>query len=507
MSTPAPTTTSANTTRTSTTKILSLISETGDGEPIGFGLLMTPYKADLLDVETLFRSAVDRVEQITRGQSNSGNTQQFIKTATDAIVAKDLNFKGNLFSTKEVKSRENIPRIIFPLPLDIRDQMLVSYQSIDQGIAASFASFGKDLGKNINQGRGLDLGIDTTSSAFVAAMLNYAKGTSVGPLVEQYFGAVANPFTVTAFRNVEPRMFNFEFRITPANQKQSEALQECINTLRFCALPDPTSQGLTLNIPYRFRLAWLGGLKMFDFSEAVLTRIEVNYSSGGSPAFFEFTNSSVGGTPGYHPVAVTIALEFKELFPLTKETILPRGNKKGTYDGEMLPRKIGRNEFDDNTPDPASSPETQGGSTTTDAAENQTGTADNALNTPVSTEAAAVQQAQTTINDSLNKINVLSAELANEGEGGYDAQRAILRQITASDVYLAVNKHDNAVAAYNALIANPSSPSYIQNIPTKKTWLEKVDDGTSGSRTRSFVWYAVYNTGNVDWNKTSGGGP
>jgi hypothetical protein len=485
--------------------ILSLVSLSGEDEPTGFALLMTPYKAKLLDVESLIGSLA-RAEQETRGKITPQDREILITDIKESLTAADLLLKSNLYTTRQVNDRENVPRIVFPLPIDIRDQLMVSYQSSDMGISGALASFGADLAKNIKQGRGLDLGVDTGASALSALALNALKNTSAAPLAGQYFGAIANPFTVTAFRNVEPRMFNFEFRITPANQKQSETLQECINTLRYCALPDPTSSGLTLDIPYRFKLAWLGGLKMFDFSEAVLTRIEVNYSSGGSPAFFEFTESSVGGSPGYHPVAVTVALEFKELFPLTKETIIPRESKSQTYDGEMFPRKIGRDQFNDRRI-PASSPETQGGSTTTDAAENQTGTADNALNTPVSTEAAAVQQAQTTINDSLNKINVLSAELANEGEGGYDAQRAILRQITASDVYLAVNKHDNAVAAYNALIANPSSPSYIQNIPTKKTWLEKVDDGTSGSRTRSFVWYAVYNTGNVDWNKTSGGGP
>jgi hypothetical protein len=488
-------------------KILSLVSLSGEAEPIGFALLMSPYKAQLVDVESIVAGIDTALAEENGGKLTQQEVEAIRKNVTTNMAAADLQFKANLYTTKQVNDRGNVPRLVFPLPIDIRDQLMVNYQTSDMGIAGAAASFGADLAKNIKQGRGLDMGNDTTSSALQAVGLNFLKeiAPSTTPLVGQYLGAVANPFTVTSFRNVEPRVYNFEFRITPANQAQSETLQECINTLRYCALPDPTAAGLTLAIPYRFKLAWLGALKMFDFSEAVLTRIEVNYSSGGNPAFFEYTQSKLtNGSEGYHPVAVTIALEFRELFPLTKETIVPRSGKS-EYDGEMIPRILGRREFNDI----ASSEETQAGATT-DPAENQTGARDDALNTPVNADREAVQQAQSVYNDSVKKMESSSRELKNEGEGGYDAQRAIKREITAADVYLAVNRHDTAVDSYNGALnvlkSNSLSSKYVQDIPPAKTWLEKVDDGTSGSRTSSFVWYAVYNTGNVDWNKTSGGG-
>ncbi len=65
MSTPAPTTPSSDdapasisSTGTARTKILSLVSQNGDDEPIGFALLMSPYKAKLLDLEASFWSPV-----------------------------------------------------------------------------------------------------------------------------------------------------------------------------------------------------------------------------------------------------------------------------------------------------------------------------------------------------------------------------------------------------------------------------------------------------------------
>jgi hypothetical protein len=508
MSTPAPTTPSSDdapasisSTGTARTKILSLVSQNGDDEPIGFALLMSPYKAKLLDLEAATASFLKRTEEITQGQTTSGSTEDFQKKVSENIAAPDLNFQASLYTTTQVNDRD-VPRIIFPLPIDIRDQILVNYQTSDLGIAGSAASFGTDLARNIKQGKGLDMGADSLASALTAVGLA-ASPDALRGLAGQYLGAVVNPFTVTSFRNVEPRVFNFEFRITPRNADQSETLQECINTLRYCALPDPTASGLTLAFPYRFKLAWLGSLKMFDFSDAVLSRIEVNYSSGGNPAFFEYTESLIeGSTAGYHPVAVTIALEFRELFPLTKETILPQ-KTNSNYDGEMRPRKLGRDEIQGKDP-PPSSPETQGGATTTDPAENQTGTGDNALNTPVNADRATVEQAQSVYNDSVNKMELSSKELKNEGDGGYDAFRAQQGLIPASEVYLAVNRHDTAVDSYNnaldVLKSNSLSSKYVQNIAFAKTWLEKVQDGKSGSRSSLSVWNTQYNLGKEEVN-------
>jgi hypothetical protein len=492
------------------TKTLSLIGNGAD-EPFGFCLLMTPYKAELANLPALTGAVTTRNIEIVQGNSRPGATEQYIKDVSSSLSAADLKFSANLYTTKEINKRD-VPRIIFPLPVDIRDQLLINYQGADMGLAGAAASFGADLARNIREGKGLDMGADTFNSALLRGLQYAAQGTNVETLAANYLGSVPNPFTVTTFRNVEPRVFNFEFRITPANKKQSENLQECINTLRYCALPDPTASGLTLAFPYRFKLAWLGALKMFDFSEAVLSRIEVNYAAGGSPAFFDYVEASGtddGSTAGYHPVSTVITLEFRELFPLTKETIIPRAGKKITYDGQMVPRKLGRTEFDDN--DPLPSPAGTGGATSTDPAENQTGAGDDALNTPTADNRATVQQAQSVLNKSAQNIDSMKRLLISEGEGGSDAFRAEQGLIPATDVYLNVNKHDAAVTSYNdslnVLKSNPLSSSYVKDIQLQQTWLQKVQAGTSGSRSGINVWQRQYNRGNNEWNKTSGGGP
>lgn len=500
-----------NPTTTSKSKTLSLVGNGAD-EPFGFSLLMTPYKAELANLPLLTSAIAERTSEVVQGKSTTESTESFQEKAKKAASALDLNFSANLYTTRQVNKRLDVPRIIFPLPVDIRDQLMINYQGADMGFVGAAASFGADLARNIREGRGLDMGSDTFNSALLRGIQQFAQGTPAEGIVNQYFGSIPNPFTVTTFRNVEPRVFNFEFRITPANKKQSENLQECINTLRYCALPDPTASGLTLSFPYRFRLAWLGALKMFDFSEAVLSRIEVNYAAGGSPAFFDYAEPSGtddGSSAGYHPVSTVITLEFRELFPLTKETIIPRDGKKVTYDGEMVPRKLGRKEFNDNQPLPSLA--VQGGATTTDAADNQTGAGDNALNTPVSGDAAQVQQAQSTLNDSSQRINYYTKELKNEGEGGYDARRASNGSIPPSEVYIAVNKHDARVKSYNdalnVLKANPLSSSYVKDIPLQLTWFQKLEAGTSGSRTASWVWEQQYDLGKAEWNKISTGSP
>ena len=499
-----------NPTAASKTKTLSLV---GDGmtEPFGFCLLMTPYKAELANLPGLTAAVVTRNSEIVQGKSSPGATEQYIDDVYSSLTAADLTFKANLYTTKEINKRD-APRLIFPLPVDIRDQLMINYQGADMGLSGAITSFGADLARNISQGKGLDMGSDTYNSALLRVLQYAAQGTPAETTVSNYLGSVPNPFTVTTFRNVEPRVFNFEFRITPANKKQSENLQECINTLRYCALPDPTASGFTLAFPYRFKLAWLGALKMFDFSEAVLSRMEVNYAAGGSPAFFDYTEPSAtddGSTAGYHPVSTVITLEFRELFPLTKETIIPRTGKNKTYDGQMVPRKLGRTEFDDN--DPLPSPAGTGGTPSTDSAENQTGAGDDALNTPTADDRATVQQAQSVLNDSALRINYYAKELKNEGEGGYDARRASNGSIPPSELYLAVNNHDTRVVSFNnalgVLKANPLSSSYVNDIQYQKSWFEKIGDGTSGSRTSSTIWNIQYNLGRDEWNKISGGGP
>ena len=515
MSTPAPPTAAPSSDDTlptvspvapASTKILSLVSQNGEDEPIGFALLMSPYKAKLVDIETATASIVKRVEEITNGQSSSSSTEQFRETVSKSFTAEDLDFQATLYTSKQVNDRGKVPRLVFPLPVDIRDQLMINYQSSDQGMAALLGNFGADLAKNINQGKGLDMGADSRNAALAAGGLMLANKlgiTGSGTLAEQYLGQILNPFTVTAFRNVEPRVFNFEFRITPKNADQSETLQECINTLRYCALPDPTDNGLTLEFPYRFKLAWLGSLKMFDFSDAILSRMEVNYASGGSPAFFEYTESSINGaSAGYHPVAVTIVLEFRELFPLNKETIVPR-RTQSNYNGEMRPRKLGRDEIQGKDP-PPSSPETQGGATTTDPAENQTGTGDDALNTPVNTNQAIIDQNLATMRGVAPNIDFYSKTLSSTLDAGLTA-------LPSTEVYLAINNHDNRVETYNnallavKLYASPTSP--VQQSPSLLTWFQKVEAGKSGSKTSLANWEEVYTVGRNEWNKISGGGP
>lgn len=515
MSTPAPTPPTTPTNPTATPKYpktLNLLPSQGN-EPIGFGLLMSPYKAKLVDVEALTADFLKRAEQITQGQSTSGSTEDIQKKTLKNISAADLKFQATLYSSKEIRESDQ-PRIIFPLPVDIRDQLMINYQSSDLGVAGAAASFGSDLARNLKQGKGLDMGADTLASALSAVGLSIAPD-AIRNLAGQYLGAVVNPFTVTAFRNVEPRVFNFEFRITPIDRSQSEELQECINTLRYCALPEPTAAGLTLAFPYRFKLAWLGALKMFDFSEAILSRIEVNYASAGMPSFFEYTVKprADGSVPGFHPVAVTITLEFRELFPLTKESVVPTGKSTSNYAGEMTPRHMTRSDFEEQETAPPSSPATNGGATNSapppTANPNQTGNGDDQLATPnASAATAAAKKARyDAMQAAVITLDKTTAQLTSTQAGGFDAARVEQGQLSASALYQKINEHNVAAATYNANLAvektvNPG----VQALLPQKTWLTKVRDGESGSKTSYATWDAYYRQGQAQKNKTGGGG-
>jgi hypothetical protein len=133
----------------------------------------------------------------------------------------------------------------------------------------------------------------------------------IGDLSQKLSGSIPNPFSAAIFEKVTPRKFSFNWTIQPQTPEESASLKNIINHLRYWSLPNPSQQRLILDVPYEWELSFVGTNFLYSFSRCVMSNLDIDYSPNGFNAFM------ADGAPQ----AVTILVEFEEIFPLDKSTI------------------------------------------------------------------------------------------------------------------------------------------------------------------------------------------
>jgi hypothetical protein len=188
----------------------------------------------------------------------------------------------------------------------------VTYSLDNLGIAGAGYNFGNAVDQAFGNEGALanTLAAGATAGAYLVRTL-LQNVDSVRGLSTLALGNIANPFSANIFEKVEPRTFRLDWQmLQPKNKEEADNLREIINLLRYFALPEP--DGLLLETPHEFELAFLGTDYLYSFSRCVLANIEVNHSPHG---FNVFTTADA-------PQAISLTLSFVEIFPLSKETIL-----------------------------------------------------------------------------------------------------------------------------------------------------------------------------------------
>jgi hypothetical protein len=135
----------------------------------------------------------------------------------------------------------------------------------------------------------------------------------------QLAGHPINPRVEILFANTKLRQFGFEILLGPRNEKESETIQDIIQTLRYYAAPEINSAtlGLTWIPPAEFDITFFNkgveNTKIPRFNTCVLDRIDVDYSPHAG-MFSTFTNG--------HPVGVRLTLGFTEVEVVHKLRVL-----------------------------------------------------------------------------------------------------------------------------------------------------------------------------------------
>jgi hypothetical protein len=243
-----------------------------------------------------------------------------------------LNFQEYRYQAQSSSSLQKIDggTVVLPLPLQLTDTTEVVASSASLGILkAGIVEATRAVGEEAtnpdtftNYLSGLGTTVSnlyneiTTDPRGTLSDLTAAGGTTVGSILT---GKVANPFETMEFKGVNLKKHAFNWRLSPSNSADSDAIKDIItyikkNTLpsyNNTAIPGSTGQHALLNYPKLAMISFLGIDQNYYYrlKPAMITSFNVRYNGG------EQLNVFKGGKP----VVVELAMELTEVNIHTSE--------------------------------------------------------------------------------------------------------------------------------------------------------------------------------------------
>ncbi len=199
---------------------------------------------------------------------------------------------------------------------------------IGSGAAAAADAYGQIMGGQATAevigstmkrlGEGLSEGMMKTASAAVGAIPGL-QGTREAYEAAQ--GAIVADRMELAFKGLNKRKFQFQFKFLPKNKKEADEVRNIIFAFRANAAPEfvgGNRQGRKMRVPNTFDIQYMydGNENQYlqKISTCVLENITVTY---GGDRFRTFTPNEEGAPP----VETQCTLEFSEMELITKERI------------------------------------------------------------------------------------------------------------------------------------------------------------------------------------------
>lgn len=258
------------------------------------------------------------------------------RTALNALAGQNLSFPEDLINSsvgrnfylsltfKEYQRRSifNQPflregdSIRLPIPNNLTDTQSVIYEQADAPIVG--AGIEQTLNSVQTGGSGLAA---ATREAFTTLGAG-AYGAGLGTLATQaqknnipfdqflqMSGKALNPFLTVLFKQPTFKTHTFSWRLSPANERESNNLKKIIEVIRANMLPGmaPSQGGTLLGYPNMVQInlfAGYGDTYLYKFKPAVVEQMSVNFSPGSTPGFFKGTNA---------PTEVLLSLQIKEI--------------------------------------------------------------------------------------------------------------------------------------------------------------------------------------------------
>ena len=278
--------------------------------------------------------------QIFRYERGSKKIRSLSSTPAQGTKGKDgykeatTAFSDNMRQSKLVGGPKKlltnkIGTILLPIPGAISDTNATSYgesklndfyaagiDTVDgaikadnlKGMMGELAQGGKNLAGSLR-----DPGTRNALNSWIAAQAVGMAGANISPeqLMMRQSAQMINPNMEMLFSGPSVRSFQFLFKFTPRDQKESEEVKQIIRQFKQNMMP--RFKGTFLKAPNIFELSYRKGAGMHPFLNrfkmCALTNCSTTYTGDGTYATYH------DGTP----ISMTMNLSFQELTPVYNE--------------------------------------------------------------------------------------------------------------------------------------------------------------------------------------------
>lgn len=240
-------------------------------------------------------------------------------------------YYGMYFSFKEMKyDLENdykanftqsisAPQIFLPMPVSgIIESLNMNYGAQEAGVLGQAVGAGEQIGgAAMSAYDGAGSGYQQAAAAarvagtVGVAAHGVAAAVGIGAILDMQSEMVVNPYALTLFQSVAPRVHSFTWKLIPRSEQESKAIREIILEFQKHSLPTLKNSGTFLGLPDECELAFFGTQQLYKFARSVVTSVTVNHTPYGAPVFFGRDGS---------PVATELTLTFQEVQSLTRES-------------------------------------------------------------------------------------------------------------------------------------------------------------------------------------------
>ena len=218
------------------------------------------------------------------------------------MIFQEYDFKGEAERIKE--------SIVLPIPGQIVDKYGMEYNTKDlktmgAGIATgaedildSFKKAGTKEGEDKESERKTALSAESLAGNLGVGGVALARDKFAGSLgIEDPLavatGTLTNPHTALLFSSVNLKVFEFAWKLYPANEAESFDLQEIIRVIKMRTHPtfdliEGLQNNFIMKYPHEVDLFYLGqGDSMHRFKRAAVTGLEINYAPDDTVQFFQ----------------------------------------------------------------------------------------------------------------------------------------------------------------------------------------------------------------------------
>jgi len=112
---------------------------------------------------------------------------------------------------------------------------------------------------------------------------------------------------VVSFQGVTLKKYQFSWRLSPNNEKESKNLERIIRNLQASALPRKSGK-LLLTFPDVVNIEMMPS-NLFIFKPMMIDNVAVNYAPSGSPSFFRGGDNS----SDRYPTEIELTVSLREL--------------------------------------------------------------------------------------------------------------------------------------------------------------------------------------------------